>query len=144
MFLGEFQHTIDVKGRVSLPARFREDLSGKLFVVKGFEGCLYVYPAPAYESFLARLLASNDFDAEARKMRRFFTSGAQDASLDSAGRVMLPPVLREYAKLGREVSIIGNSDHIEIWDAGAWAAYNGDTTEHIEDVAGELVAKGIL
>lgn len=144
MFLGEFQHTLDVKGRVSLPARFREELSGRLFVVKGFEGCLYVYPAPAYEAFLGKLLESNDFNADARRVRRFFTSGAVDTSLDSAGRIMLPPVLREYAKLGREVSITGNGDHIEIWGAEEWAAYNGETTDHIEDAAGELAAKGIL
>jgi MraZ protein len=144
MFLGEFQHTVDAKGRVSLPARFRDDLAGKLFVAKGFEKCLYVYSASAYDAFLARVTASNAFDAEARKVQRFFTSGAQDAVLDSAGRIMLPPLFREYANLGRDVSIIGNNDHIEIWDVEAWAAYNGDTTEHIEDVAGELVAKGIL
>lgn len=144
MFLGDFQHTLDVKGRVSLPARFRNELAGKLVVAKGLEGCLYVYPAEAYNQFLGRLMAGNDFDAEARRVRRFFTSGAVEAELDSAGRVMLPPVLREYAKLARDVSITGNGDRIEIWDAAAWAAYNGATTETIEDAAEGLAAKGIL
>jgi MraZ protein len=144
MFLGDFQHTLDAKGRVSLPARFRNELAGKLVVAKGLEGCLYVYPAEAYNGFLARLMAGNDFDAEARRVRRFFTSGAVEMELDSAGRVMVPPVLREYAKLSRDVSITGNGDRIEIWDAQAWAAYNGATTENIEDAAEGLAAKGIL
>jgi MraZ protein len=144
LFLGDFQHTLDAKGRVSLPARFRNELAGKLVVAKGLEGCLYVYPAEAYNQFLGRLMAGNDFDAEARRVRRFFTSGAVETELDSAGRVMLPPVLREYAKLARDVSITGNGDRIEIWDAQAWAAYNGATTENIEDAAEGLAAKGIL
>lgn len=144
MFLGDFQHTLDAKGRVSLPARFRNELAGRLVVAKGLEGCLYVYPADAYNDFLMRLMAGNDFDAEARRVRRFFTSGAVETELDSAGRIMLTPVLREYAKLTRDVSITGNGDRIEIWDAQAWTAYNGETTENIEDAAEGLAAKGIL
>ncbi len=144
MFLGDFQHTIDAKGRVSLPAKFRNQLSGSIVVAKGLEGCLYVYPGEAYNAFLGRLMQGNDFDPEARRVRRFFTSGAVETELDAAGRVMLPPVWREYAKLGRDVSITGNGDRIEIWDTREWAAYNGETTEHIEDAAGELAAKGIL
>jgi MraZ protein len=144
MFLGDFQHTVDAKGRVSLPAKFRNELAGRIVVAKGFEGCLYVYPAEAYQEFLAKLMAGNDFDSEARRVRRFFTTGAVETETDSAGRVMIPPVLREYAHLGREVSITGNGDRIEIWDTKAWAAYNGETTEHIEDAAEGLVAKGIL
>jgi MraZ protein len=143
MFLGDFQHTLDAKGRVSLPAKFRNQLSGSIVVAKGLEGCLYVYPAEAYNAFLAGLVKGNDFDPEARRVRRFFTSGATETELDGAGRVMLPPVLREYAELKRDVSITGNGDRIEIWDAQAWAAYNGETTEHNEDAAKELAAKGI-
>jgi MraZ protein len=143
MFLGDFQHTLDAKGRVSLPAKFRNQLSGSIVVAKGLEGCLYVYPADAYNAFLSGLVQGTDFDPEARRVRRFFTSGAVEGELDGAGRVMIPTVLREYAKLGKELSITGNGDRIEIWNTEAWAAYNGETTEHIEDAAKELAARGI-
>jgi MraZ protein len=144
MFLGEYQHTLDAKGRVSLPARFREDLSGRLYVVKGFEKCLFVYQAAAYEEFLEKLLASNEFNPEARRVQRFFTAGAVESKTDGAGRVMLPPVLREYAGLDRDAVIIGNGDHVEIWSAAAWAEYDARTNETIEDAAEGLAAKGIL
>jgi MraZ protein len=145
MFLGEYQHTIDAKGRVSLPAKFREDLAGKLFVTKGFEGgCLYVYPAADYERLLESLLSSNQFDADARRLQRFFTAGAVDTKLDGVGRVMLPPTLREHAGLDRDVTIIGNANRVEIWSRDAWAAYDAATAEHIEDYAGGLVDRGLL
>ncbi len=143
MFLGDFQHTLDAKGRVSLPAKFRNQLSGNIVVAKGLEGCLYVYPAEAYNDFLAEIVQGTDFDPDARRVRRFFTSGAVETELDGAGRIMIPPVLREYANLSKEVSITGNGDRIEIWETRAWAAYNGETTEHIEDAAKELAARGI-
>lgn len=144
MFLGDFQHTLDAKGRVSLPAKFRNQLSGTIVVAKGLEGCLYVYPAEGYGSFLERLMKGNDFDPEMRRLRRFFTSGSFETELDAAGRVSIPPVWREYAELKKDVSVTGNGDRIEIWDTQAWAAYNGETAETIEDAAGELAAKGIL
>ncbi len=144
MFLGDFQHTLDAKGRVSLPAKFRNQLSGTIVVSKGLEGCLYVYPAEAFQTWLAALVQKgNDFDPGSRRVRRFFTSGAIETELDGAGRVMLPPVLRQYAQLKKEVSITGNGDRIEIWDTNAWAVYNGETTENIEDATKGLAEKGI-
>ncbi len=143
MFLGDFQHTLDAKGRVSLPAKFRNQLSGSIIVAKGLEGCLYVFPAEAYSAFISSLMKETDFDPEARRLRRYFTAGATETELDGAGRVTIPPVLREFAHLAKEVSITGNGDRIEIWETGAWAAYNGETTEHIEDAAKEFAARGI-
>jgi MraZ protein len=144
MFLGDYQHTLDAKGRVSLPAKFRSEMTERVVVVKGFEGCLYVYPASQYATFLARVMDGNDFDPKIRSVRRFFTAGAKESDVDAAGRVSLPPVLRDYAGLVREVDVIGNGDRIEIWDAEKWAAYNGETSGTIEDDAGELAAKGVL
>jgi MraZ protein len=103
-----------------------------------------VHPAPEYATFLAKIMAGNDFDPQFRGVRRFFTAGAKEIELDSAGRISLPPVLRDYAGLNKDVDIIGNGDRVEIWDSGKWAAYNGETTGTIEDAAGELAAKGIL
>jgi len=144
MFLGDYQHTLDAKGRVSLPAKFRGDMTGKLVIAKGFEGCLYVYPAEKYGEFVDRLMERDDFNPQFRKVRRFFTSGAVEAELDGAGRIGLPLVLREYAGLGKEVSITGNGDRIEIWDSTKWTEYNGHTIENIEQDAEELAEIGLL
>lgn len=145
MFLGDYQHTLDAKGRVSLPAKFRHDLEGKrLVVAKGFEDCLYVYPAEEYAEFVERLTSIDDFDPAYRKVRRFFTAGAVETALDGAGRIGVPPNLREYAKLDKEVAITGNGNRIEIWDAGSWNGYSGETADNIEDFAKELADAGLL
>ncbi|MDR3685710.1 MAG: division/cell wall cluster transcriptional repressor MraZ [Coriobacteriia bacterium] len=145
MFLGDYQHTLDAKGRISLPAKFRAEMTGKLVIAKGFEGCLYVYSADEYNRFVESLLASEDFDPRSRRIRRFFTSGAVEAELDSAGRISLPPVLREYAGLKKDVAVTGNGNRLELWDGERWAAYNsGDEEGSIEDLAKELAAAGLL
>jgi MraZ protein len=144
MFLGDYQHTLDVKGRVSLPAKFRAEMTGKLVIAKGFEDCLYVYSADEYNRFVEELLTTEDFDPRMRRIRRFFTSGAVEAELDSAGRISLPAVLRDYAGLKKDVAVTGNGNRIEIWDAEGWAAYNGEDEGSIEDLAKELAAAGLL
>ena len=144
MFLGDYQHTLDAKGRVSLPAKFRGEMTGRLVIAKGFEGCLYVYPAERYTEFVDRLMSRDDFNPQFRKVRRFFTSGATETELDSAGRIGLPQHLREYADLGKELSITGNGDRIEIWDSEQWNAYNGETTANTEQDAEELAGLGLL
>lgn len=143
MFLGDYQHTLDAKGRVSLPARFRAEMTGRLVVVNGLDRCLYVYPADEYEAFIADLVAEEDFEPRKRKVRRFFTAGAVDVELDSAGRVSIPPKLREYAGLEREVAVTGNGNRIEIWNAEAWDSYS-EAGESIEDLAKELADSGLL
>jgi MraZ protein len=144
MFLGDHQHTLDAKGRVSLPAKFRAEMTGKLVIAKGFEDCLYVYSADEYNRFVQELLATEDFDPRQRRIRRFFTSGAVEAELDSAGRISLPPVLREYAGLKKDVAVTGNGNRIEIWDAEHWAEYNGEDEGSIENLAKELAEAGLL
>ncbi len=144
MFLGEYQHTLDAKGRVSLPAKFREQMTGRVVIAKGFEKCLYVYPADDYAQFVKRLMERDDFDPKYRAVRRFFTSGAIEAELDSAGRVRLTEGLRDYAHLGKDVEITGNGNRIEIWDTEAWATYDGTNTSDIEGLAKELADAGLL
>jgi MraZ protein len=144
MFLGEYQHTLDAKGRVSLPSKFRAQMTGKLVVAKGFDRCLYVYPADAYETFVRELLGREDFDPRIRQLRRFFMAGAVEAELDSAGRISLPPVMREHAGLSKDVAITGNGNRIEIWDAEAWSAYEGEIQTQAEDLARELADAGLL
>lgn len=144
MFLGEYQHTLDAKGRLSLPAKFRGEMTGRLILVKGLENCLYVFSTEDYASFLSQLTERGDFDPKYRQVRRFFTAGAVEAELDSAGRISVPGVLREYAGLERDVSVIGNDDRVEIWNTERWAAYNGEISGRIEELAGELASLGFV
>lgn len=144
MFLGEYQHTLDAKGRLSLPAKFRGQMAGSYVVAKGIEKCLYVFSPAEFETFLAQLMERGDFGKDFRQVRRFFTAGAKEDELDSAGRIGIPANLREYATLERDVAVIGNGDRIEIWDAAAWAAYNGEAESRIEELTSELADLGIL
>lgn len=144
MFLGEYQHTLDAKGRVSLPRKFRDETGARLVVSKGLDDCLYVYPAEGYRAFLEHVLSASAFNSKSRAVRRRFTAGASEVDIDSAGRVGLTPVLREFAGLTRDVVVAGVGDHIEIWDAAAWAAYESENAPTIEDAAEELSRSGIL
>ena len=145
MFLGDYQHTLDAKGRVSLPAKFRAEMTGKIVIAKGLDECLYVYPADEYNAFIAELVSREDFDPRVRRVRRFFTTGAVETEFDSAGRVGLPAYLREYAGLAKDVSVMGNGNRIEIWDAEAWSSYQtGEDEGTIEDLARELADSGLL
>lgn len=144
MFLGDYQHTLDAKGRVSLPAKFRSEMTGKLVVAKGFEGCLAVYSVEEYDRFVGELMAKPDFDPEVRLLRRKLTSGAMEVEFDSAGRISLTQQLREYAGLKKDVAVTGNGNRIEIWDAERWATYTGDDGGSIEDLASKLANAGLL
>ena len=144
MFLGEFQHTLDAKGRVSLPRRFRDEIGTRVVVSKGLDTCLYVYSAEGHRAFLDALLGAGDFDPNSRAVRRFFMAGASEAEIDSAGRVMVSQVLRDFAGLNKDVIVAGVGDHLEVWDAKAWAAYENANATTIEDAAKELSRSGIL
>lgn len=122
MFLGEFQHTLDDKGRVILPARFRERLSTGLVVTRGMDRCLDVWPRSAYEKRVEETRALPREHKRARWHRRLLTSGAHDDSPDSQGRIVIPSGLREFAGLNRELVICGNDDKVEIWDLRRWEA----------------------
>jgi len=144
VFLGEYQHTLDAKGRVSLPRKFRDEIGVHVVVSKGLDNCLYVYPAEGYRAFLDNLLSASDFDRNSRAVRRHFTAGATDVDIDGAGRVSVSQALREFAGLTRDVVVAGVADHIEIWDAAAWAAYEDASAPTIEDAAEALARSGIL
>jgi MraZ protein len=144
MFLGDYQHTLDAKGRVSLPAKFRGELTGKLVIAKGFDKCLFVYSNDEYLKFVAKLLGGDDMDPRVRKMRRVFTAGAVDVELDSAGRISLPASLREYAGLTKDVAVTGNGNRIELWDAEVWSTYNSEAEDGMEALAQELADAGLL
>ncbi|HYL51085.1 MAG TPA: division/cell wall cluster transcriptional repressor MraZ [Acidimicrobiia bacterium] len=117
MFLGEYQHSLDAKGRVILPARFRDQLEGGAVMARGLDGCLDVYPPAEFQSRAAEVNEARKRGPRERQAARSFFSGAGPAVPDGQGRVAIPPHLREYAGLDREVVVAGAFDHIEIWDA---------------------------
>ena len=142
MFLGEYEHTIDEKNRLTLPAKFRQAFGEGVVVTRGMDGCLFVFTRGAWEDFVAdRLEGLNTFSREARQMSRFIFAGATEGELDKQGRVMLPPSLLEHASLGREVVVAGVRDHVEIWDRDAWRKQLEEVEGSVELVAERLAAK---
>ena len=141
MFMGEYNHSRDAKGRLIIPSKFRDTLGDEFVVTKGLEGCLFVFEKYDFETFMDKLNEKSDLEAKVRKIKRFFISGAQEMEPDKQGRMLVPPVLREYAGLEKEVVFAGVGGHIEIWDKAKWE----DVTsfDDINDIAEELSNIGI-
>jgi MraZ protein len=128
MFLGEFIHTIDDKGRLTIPAKFRADLAAGLVVTRGIDRCLAIYALGEWERLAERVSALPLTDRRARAFRRLVFANASDAIPDRQGRVLLPPRLREYAGLDSEVIVTGLNTYIEVWNVDAWSKER----EHVE------------
>jgi transcriptional regulator MraZ len=142
MLLGEHEHTIDDKNRLTLPARFRHHFAEGIVVTRGMDGCLFAYTRGDWEQLVRTRLSTLDpLSQEGRRMQRFFFSGAAEAELDKQGRVMLPGALLEHAKLGRDVVVAGVNDHLEIWDRAAWRKELAEVEGSAEHVAERLAAK---
>jgi MraZ protein len=125
VFLGEHQHTLDAKGRVILPARFRERLSSGLVFAPSQDRCIDVYPQVAFERRVEELRRLPREDERARLYLRVLMAGAQQETPDAQGRVVIPPRLRDYAGLDKDLTINGADERVEIWDRGAWETYRG-------------------
>ena len=142
MLLGEYEHTIDDKNRLTLPAKFRQAFAGGLVLTRGMDGCLYAYTREDWQKRIESRLAELDtLSHEARMMQRFFYAGAAEAEPDKQGRIMVPAALAQHAKLGREVVVAGVYDHLEIWDRAAWRAQLKEVEGSAEHVAERLAAK---
>ena len=139
MFLGTHFPKLDAKGRIILPARFREELSDGLVLTKGQDHCLVLWPRAEFDAYAGELRTQAQANARVRAMTRIFFSTAFDDSLDAQGRLTVPPVLREYAGLDRELTVVGADTRIEIWSTSAWDEY---VAEHEADFA-ELDAEGV-
>ena len=115
MFMGQYEHSIDAKGRIIIPVKYREDLGESFVVTRGLDGCLFLYPAQEWQSFVEKLkeLPSNQ---NTRKIQRQFLSKAMEVSLDKQGRILIPAILREVAALEKEVVFVGMMNRIEVWD----------------------------
>jgi MraZ protein len=144
MFFGEYEHTIDDKNRVTLPARFRDALADGLVLTRSLDECLDVYSRADWDALVVSRLADLDpFSREARELKRFFFAAAADAELDKQGRVIVPPALAKRARLGREVIVAGVHDHLEIWDRAAWADHVTKVEGSADDVAERLAEKRV-
>ena len=142
MLLGEHEHTIDDKNRLTLPARFRHHFAEGIVVTRGMDGCLYAYTKPDWERLVETRLATLDpLSREGRLMQRFFFASAAAAEPDKQGRVPIPASLAQNVDLGREVVVAGVHDHLEIWDRAAWRQELAEVEGSAEHVAERLAAK---
>jgi MraZ protein len=142
MLLGEYEHTIDDKNRLTLPARFRQDFADGIVVTRGMDGCLYGYTRSDWARLVESRLGTLDpLSQEGRRMQRFFFSGAAEGQLDKQGRIMIPAALLQHAGLDRDVVVAGVNDHLEIWDREAWRRELNEVEGSAEDVAERLARR---
>ncbi len=120
MFMGEYNHTVDAKGRLIIPSRFREELKNEFIVTKGLDGCLFVFPGNEWQIFEEKLKALPLTNKNARQFSRFFVAGATPCELDRQGRILVPQTLRKFAGLEKDVVLTGNLNRIEVWSKEKW------------------------
>ena len=143
MFMGEFQHALDDKGRLTIPAKFRESLGDDFIVTRGLDRCLFVYPRSAWCALEERVKTLPTEQPEVRAFVRLLFSGAVVAEVDKQGRVGLPQHLREYAEIERDAVITGASTRVEIWSAAKWAEYASKFESAYSEIAEKIVGLGI-
>lgn len=143
MFLGEYQHTLDGKGRVVLPAKFRDDLADGCVVTKGQERCLYVFPVDRWSDEVERFKSLPRTERKFRDYARTFFAGAADQRLDKQGRIQVPPSLRSYAGLDRDVAVVGVGERVELWDVGAWEEFVAQADDHYAGIEEAISEHGI-
>ena len=142
MLLGEYEHTIDDKNRLTLPARFRDTFREGAVVTRGMDGCLAVYPRAGWEQMTeSRLAGLNPLSSEARALERYFYSGATEVEPDRQGRILIPPRLGRYAELARDVVVAGIRDRLEIWDRETWRRKRDEIEGSAEHVAERLAGR---
>jgi MraZ protein len=129
MFLGQYQHTIDAKGRLTIPVRFRSALASGAYITQGFERNLVVYTMETFRLLAKRANSLTTTDPEARAIRRMIFGVATEVSLDSTGRILIPPFLREYSRLQGEIAIVGAGEYFELWRAEDWLKELDDLTD---------------
>ncbi|WP_204517040.1 division/cell wall cluster transcriptional repressor MraZ [Brevibacillus fulvus] len=139
MFMGEFQHSIDEKGRLIIPAKFREELGSSFVITRGLDQCLFVYPMDEWKALEERLKSLPFTKADARAFTRFFFSGAAECEWDKQGRVNIPTNLRDHAKLVKECVVIGVSSRVEIWSKEEWENYFNQSEGSFNEIAEKLV-----
>lgn len=143
MFMGEYQHALDVKGRLIIPAKFREDLGEGAVITRGLDNCLFLFPQAEWGVLEGKLKTLPLTKGDARQFVRFLFSGATECEVDKQGRITLPANLREFAAIEKDAVVIGVSSRIEIWSKERWQSYVAIAEESFEDIAENIVDLGI-
>ena len=142
MFMGEYNHTIDTKGRLIVPSKFRETLGDEFVVTKGLDGCLFVYDNTEWAAFEEKLKGLPLTNKDARAFVRFFLAGAATVEVDKQGRILLPSVLREFAGLEKDVVLVGVASRIEIWSKDRWLQSISTYDDDMDEVAANMESLG--
>lgn len=143
MLIGEYEHSLDAKGRLIMPAKIREDMGEKFIVTKGLDGCLFGFSQNEWANFAEKLKTLPLTSQNARDFVRFFLSGAIECEIDKQGRFLIASNLREYAKLEKDVVIIGVGTRLEIWNKEKWKSYNSDENMSADEIAENMTMLGI-
>lgn len=143
MFIGEYNHSIDEKGRLAIPAKFREELGKGAVVTRGLDNCLFVYTFEEWKKLAEKLAALPISQANTRAFARLMLAGAMDCEMDKQGRIVLPEYLRKFATMNKKVVIAGLFNRLEIWDEAAWSKYKTTTEKDSNDIAEALGELGV-
>lgn len=143
VFMGEYQHALDSKGRLFIPARLREELGERFIMTRGLDRCLFAYPISEWATLEQKLKELPFTRSETRAFVRFFFAGATECEPDKQGRVLIPPSLRGYAGIEKETAIIGVSNRVEIWSLSEWESYSANVRDNYGELAEKLVDFGI-
>ena len=141
MFMGEYNHTVDAKGRLIIPSKFRESLGDEFVVTKGMDGCLFVYDNEEWKKFEEKLLSLPMMDKQVRQFTRYFLAGAASVEVDKQGRILIPSVLREFADITKDAVLVGVASRIEIWSRERW---EGTVSfEDMDEISNHMFELGI-
>ena len=143
MFIGEFQHNLDQKGRIAIPAKFRKDFEDGLIITRGIDKCLFIFSKSEWNKLAEKLSQLPLAQANSRAFARLMFSGAVDEDLDNQGRILIPDYLRNYASLKKQLVINGLFNRLEIWDKDIWQDYKNKTENSSEEIAERLSQLGI-
>ncbi|MFH1162264.1 MAG: division/cell wall cluster transcriptional repressor MraZ [Candidatus Jorgensenbacteria bacterium] len=143
MLLGEYRHSVDPKGRIAIPAKFRGKVGSGAIITRGLDHCLFVFGAKEWEALAAKLTALPLAQANSRAFARLMLAGASDVELDTQGRILIPDYLRTYAGITKQAVVAGVMNRMEIWDEKAWDSYKAKTESSSDEIAEQLGALGI-
>lgn len=143
MFIGEYQHNIDSKGRMAVPAKFRGKLGKGAIITRGLDRCLFIYTAGEWETLAKEVMKYSILKSDSRSFARFIMSAATEIDFDGQGRALIPAHLREYASLGKEVVVTGVFNRLEVWDAAAWKDFRSQAENNSDAIAEKLSDLGL-
>lgn len=143
MFLGEYTHALDARGRIIVPARFRSELETGLVVTRGYDPCLVIYPLDGWTALASKVAQASAASRNARSYGRLVFGGAYEATLDSMGRVLIPAFLREYAGIEGEAVVVGVNTYLEIWHPGKWRDTLERDAQNLDVILADMTNMGV-